>query len=229
MPVAQLNVQRRMRPEISRLIRETIYPKLDDHPSTLNLPDVVGLRKNVFWLDHSHNEEGQHSEVHYKSQSNIWDVEMVHALVRHLVRQGTYRSNDIAVLTPYTGQLQKLRSAMRNDFEVVLSDRDQEAKQKRAPLQKKKLSELLRVATVDNFQGEEAKVIIVSLVRSNNQKRVGFLRTTNRINVLFSRAQHGMYLIGNANTYSNIPMWQKVIEMLRDSESMDISLELCCP
>ncbi|KAK5260731.1 hypothetical protein LTR96_011889, partial [Exophiala xenobiotica] len=252
MPVAQLNVQRRMRPEISRLIRETIYPKLDDHPSTLNLPDVVGLRKNVFWLDHSHNEEGQHSEVHYKSQSNIWEVEMVHALVRHLVRQGTYRSNDIAVLTPYTGQLQKLRSAMRNDFEVVLSDRDQEAlerdgfdvtpanvpgdiqenlisKQKRAPLQKKKLGELLRVATVDNFQGEEAKVIIVSLVRSNNQKRVGFLRTTNRINVLFSRAQHGMYLIGNANTYSNIPMWQKVIEMLRDSESMDISLELCCP
>ena len=76
----------------------------------------------------------------------------------------------------------------------------QSGQQRKAPLEKKKLSELLRVATVDNFQGEEAKVIIVSLVRSNNEKKVGFLRTTNRINVLLSRAQHGMYLIGNADT-----------------------------
>lgn len=251
MPVAQLNVQRRMRPEISMLIRETIYPKLDDHPSTTDLPDVVGMRKNVFWLDHDHFEEGQHSEMHHKSHSNIWEVEMVHTLVRHIVRQGEYSSSDIAVLTPYTGQLQKLRSAMRNDFEIVLSDRDQDALEKdgfnvgatssgdeepdnqsghrKAPLEKKKLSDLLRISTVDNFQGEEARVIIVSLVRSNNERKVGFLRTTNRINVLLSRAQHGMYLIGNTDTYSNIRMWQKVIDMLRASDSVGNSLGLCCP
>jgi AAA domain-containing protein len=251
MPVAQLNVQRRMRPEISALIRETLYPKLVDHPSTERLPDVVGMRKNVFWLDHNHFEEGQHSDMHQKSHSNIWEVQMVHALVRHVVRQGEYRSSDVAVLTPYTGQLQKLRSAMRNDFEIVLSDRDQDALEKdgfsdigttssddepdiqshhrKAPLEKKKLSELLRVATVDNFQGEEAKVIIVSLVRSNDEKKVGFLRTTNRINVLLSRAQHGMYLIGNSDTYSYIPMWQKVIAMLRALDSVGTSIGLCCP
>ena len=251
MPVAQLNVQRRMRPEISTLIRETIYPELTDHLSTTELPHVVGMRRNVFWLDHDHFEEGQHSEKHHKSHSNVWEVEMVRALVRHIVRQGKYDSGDIAVLTPYTGQLQKLRSTMRNDFEVVLSDRDQDAlekdgfnvgatassdeeldhqsRQRKAPLEKKKLSELLRVATVDNFQGEEAKIVIVSLVRSNGDGRVGFLRTTNRINVLLSRAQHGMYLLGNANTYSNIPMWQKVTDMLRVSESVGPSLGLCCP
>ncbi|KAF1993893.1 NFX1-type zinc finger-containing protein 1 [Amniculicola lignicola CBS 123094] len=251
MPVAQLNVQRRMRPEISTLIRETIYRKLVDHPSTTHLPNVVGMRKNVFWLDHDHIEEGQHSDMHHKSHSNLWEVEMVHALVRHIVRQGEYSSSDIAVLTPYTGQLQKLRSAMRNDFEIVLSDRDQDALEKegfsvvatrsgdeepdnmsghrKAPLEKKKLSDLLRVATVDNFQGEEAKVVIVSLVRSNKERKVGFLRTTNRINVLLSRAQHGMYLIGNTDTYSNINMWQKVVDMLRASESVGDSLHLCCP
>ncbi|KAK5189250.1 hypothetical protein LTR47_011248 [Exophiala xenobiotica] len=243
-PVAQLNVQRRMRPEISMLIRETIYPKLKDHPSTLDLPAVVGLRKSVYWLDHKNYEEGQHSEVHHKSHSNSWEVEMVRGLVRHVVRQGAYKSSDIAVLTPYTGQLQKLRSVMRNDFEILLSDRDQDAlekdgfaantrvianadeeteslvnKKSKAPLQKRKLSELLRIATVDNFQGEEAKVVIVSLVRSNNKKKVGFLKTTNRINVLLSRARHGMYLIGNADTYSHVPMWQKVIDMLQNSES----------
>ncbi|KIW22051.1 uncharacterized protein PV07_12556 [Cladophialophora immunda] len=252
MPVAQLNVQRRMRPEIASLVRETLYPGLSDHASTAGLPDVVGMRKNLFWLDHNHLEEGQHSETHHKSHSNVWEVEMVHALVRHVVRQGVYDSSDVAVLTPYTGQLQKLRSALRADFEIVLSDRDQDAlekdgfglgatgpgetgrddqsgQQRKAPLEKKKLSELLRVATVDNFQGEEAKVIIVSLVRSNNANKVGFLRTTNRINVLLSRAQHGMYLIGNVDTYSNVPMWAKVIDLLRASDSVDTSLGLCCP
>jgi hypothetical protein len=251
-PIAQLNVQRRMRPEISTLIRETLYKKLLDHPSTIELPDVVGLRQNVFWLDHTHLEDAKQMDFqHSKSKSNLWEVQMVHALVRHVVRQGTYKSSDIAVLTPYTGQLQKLRAAMRDDFEIVLSERDQEALEKdgfkldesqpideriaaatehgRKPLEKKQLSELLRIATVDNFQGEEAKVVIISLVRSNKKRNVGFLKTTNRINVLLSRAKHGMFLIGNTDTYSTVDMWQDVIGMLRADESVGSSLSLCCP
>jgi AAA domain len=249
-PVAQLDVQRRMRPEISRLIRKTLYPSLKDHTATLNRPDVVGMRKNVFWLDHKNLEDGQQSESHHlQSKSNQWEVEMVHALVRHVVRQGTYSSNDIAVLTPYTGQIQKLRAALRNDFEVVLSDRDEEALAKdglaeneqsaeiehalrtnqRAVLTRKKLSDMLRVATVDNFQGEEAKIVIISLVRSNDNQKVGFLKTTNRINVLLSRAKHGMYILGNSETYSKVPMWRDVVEMLRADGSFGDSLELSCP
>jgi hypothetical protein len=251
-PVAQLNVQRRMRPEISTLIRETLYPRLIDHYSTTDTPKVVGLRQNVFWLDHTHLEDAKQMEIqHSKSKSNSWEVQMVHALVRHVVRQGAYRSSDIAVLTPYTGQLQKLRSAMRNDFEIVLSERDEEALEKdgfkvddthpqdervaaaaeqgRKPLEKKQLSDLLRIATVDNFQGEEAKVVIISLVRSNKKQNVGFLKTSNRINVLLSRAKHGMYLIGNTDTYSTVDMWQQVIGMLRVKDSVGQSLGLCCP
>jgi superfamily I DNA and/or RNA helicase len=64
--------------------------------------------------------------MHQKSHSNVWEVEMTHTLVRHIVRQGVYSSSDIAVLTPYTGQLQKLRTKMRSDFEIVLSEPDQE-------------------------------------------------------------------------------------------------------
>jgi len=120
-PVAQLNIQRRMRPDVSRLIRETIYPRLLDHESTKNLPDVVGLHDNVFWLDHRNPEDGSQED---KSRSNIWEVEMTHALLRHVIRQGVYKSDEIAVLTPYTGQLQKLRARFRRDFEVVLSDLD---------------------------------------------------------------------------------------------------------
>jgi hypothetical protein len=251
-PIAQLNVQRRMRPEISTLIRETVYPTLRDHDSTVHTPDVVGLRQNVFWLDHSNFEDAKETESHHdKSKTNVWEVNMVQALVRHIVRQGTYKSSDIAVLTPYTGQLQKMRAVMRNDFEIVVSDRDQEALEKDGfdlddsspknervaaalehggkPLEMKKLSDLLRVATVDNFQGEEAKVVIVSLVRSNKLGKVGFLKTPNRINVLLSRAKHGMYLIGNTDTYATVDMWQKVLVMLRAKDSVGPSLGLCCP
>lgn len=250
-PVAQLNVQRRMRPEISTLVRETIYPRLVDHETTKMLPDVVGMRNNVFWLDHVHEEEGRLADTHQKSHSNLWEVDMTHALVRHIVRQGVYNSSEIAVLTPYGGQLQKLRTKMRSDFEIVLSERDQETLAKegfdledpspdeeqsaeqsganRKPLEKKKLSDLLRIATVDNFQGEEAKIVIISLVRSNNAQKVGFLKTTNRINVLLSRAQHGMYLIGNSDTYSNVPMWTQVLDLLQAKGSVGKALGLCCP
>ena len=86
MPVAQLNVQRRMRPDISCLIRETVYPNLDDHLHTLNLPDVIGMRRNVYWLDHKHLEDGQNSDAHNKSHSNAWEVTMVHAMVRYIIR-----------------------------------------------------------------------------------------------------------------------------------------------
>ena len=249
-PVAQLNVQRRMRPEISNLIRETIYARLLDHDVTKSFPDVVGMRSNLYWLDHDNSEEGAQADVHQKSHSNVWEVEMVHALVRHIVRQGVYNSTDIAVLTPYTGQLQKLRTSMGNDFEVVLSDRDQDTLVKEGydleegitetsrtgnlfasaiqPLQKKKMSELLRVATVDNFQGEEAKVVIVSLVRSNKGRKIGFLKTNNRINVLLSRAQHGMYLIGNTDTYSTQTMWAQVLCMLHGTNSVGKAFGLCC-
>ncbi|TEY84121.1 hypothetical protein BOTCAL_0021g00440 [Botryotinia calthae] len=248
LPVAQLNIQRRMRPDISRLIK-TIYPRLVDHNVTKILADVVGMRKNTYWLDHTNfQDNANRDDADKKSHSNVWEVEMTAALVRHIVRQGIYSSSDVAVLTPYSGQLQKLRTHMGKEFEIVLSERDQEVLARdgfttsdekpdsptstfgdRKPLEKKNLSEFLRIATVDNFQGEEAKVVIVSLVRSNKENNVGFLRTTNRINVLLSRAQHGMYLIGNSETYSSVAMWKHVLGMLRETNSVGDSFALCCP
>lgn len=241
-PVAQLNVQRRMRPEISQLIRPTMYPRLEDHESVKQLPDVVGMRDNVFWLTHSHPEDSEGDEKALKSHGNAWEVGMVVALVRHMVRQGAYTTSDVAVLTPYSRQLQQLRAALSRDFEVLLSEKDEdvlaqdgflapgESGDESIPLQqleKKKLVDTIRLATVDNFQGEEAKIVIVSLVRSNDQRNVGFLKTSNRINVLLSRAQHGMYLIGNASTYGNVPMWVDVCGQLGDK--VGTVLELCCP
>lgn len=242
-PIAQLNVQRRMRPEISQLIR-SVYPKLEDHESVTTLPNVVGMWNNLFWLDHRCDEDSRDDGSRVKSHSNQWEVDMATALVRHLIRQGEYKSTDIALLTPYTGQLRKLRTSLSNDFEICLSERDLETlaadgfekvedenpeSNSRKTFEKKTLLQTLRLATVDNFQGEEAKVIVVSLVRSNSKHKVGFLRTENRINVLLSRAQHGMYLIGNAETYLNVPMWADVHSQLSRANAVGTELALCCP
>ncbi|KAJ5346854.1 uncharacterized protein N7506_000107 [Penicillium brevicompactum] len=179
-----------------------------------------------------------------KSHSNQWEVDMATALVQHLFRQGEYTSADIALLTPYTGQLRKLRTSLSNDFEICLSDRDLEtlaadrfekAEDEKPEssgynaTEKKTLLQTLRLATVDNFQGEEAKVIVVSLVRSDQKRKVGFLHTENRINMLLSHAQHGMYLIGNTETFLNVPMWADVHSQLSRVDAVGAELALCCP
>ncbi|PHH86138.1 hypothetical protein CDD83_10675 [Cordyceps sp. RAO-2017] len=231
-----------MHPAISELVRSTLYPTLKDAEAVTKHPKVVGIKGRLFWLHHEQLEAAAASHDPLNtSHVNEFEIEMTAALVSHLVRQGVYSQGDIAVITPYLGQLHKLRRRMESMFEICLSDRDLqdlEALESRNPTNqeparrmatKSTLLRSVRVATVDNFQGEEAKVIVISLVRSNPEKRCGFLSTSNRINVLLSRAQHGMYIIGNANTYENVPMWADVIAMLRSASRFGSSLELECP
>lgn len=163
---------------------------------------------------------------------------MTIALVRHLVRQNEYKPGDIAVLTPYLGQLHKLRQRLTTAFAITMGDRDQDNLAQAGYMDREtkpkhigpaSLSDTLRVATVDNFQGEEAKIVVISLVRSNSQRQCGFLRTSNRINVLLSRAQHGMYIIGNSETSSHVPMWAQVIDILKQGQNIGTALELQCP
>jgi len=177
------------------------------------------------------------------SKTNSFEVEMIAALISHLVRQETYEKDDIAVLTSYLGQLQKIKQRLRSSFEIVVDDRDLQdletlglkddspkaTTESEVNMQKTTLLNALRVATVDNFQRKEAKVIVISLVRSNDERKCGFLKTSNRINVLLSRARHGMYIIGNAQIASSVPMWTNVIFILERDKNIDQTLTLCCP
>ncbi|KAF2680876.1 P-loop containing nucleoside triphosphate hydrolase protein [Lentithecium fluviatile CBS 122367] len=243
LPYSTLQTQRRMHPSISALIRETLYAALEDGPNVALYPEVVGMKKRLYWLDHSIPEAGSEDNEQFStSKSNDFEVLLVVCLVAHLLSQGVYGPKDIAVITPYLGQLFKLRRALSEIFEVELDDQDEEALQKsnvydnaastQAPADKPKktsLLEALKIATVDNFQGEEAKVVVVSLVRSNKDNNCGFLKTSNRINVLLSRAKHGMYIIGNSRTSASVPMWSKVLEVLEQQGNIGTSLALCCP
>ncbi|KAL9618549.1 MAG: hypothetical protein Q9160_006733 [Pyrenula sp. 1 TL-2023] len=237
--LSDLRTQRRMHPSISQLIRRTIYPDLQDGASVKDYPPVTGIVKRLYWIDHQHPENNSNNEDS-TSHSNDYEVDMTAALVSQLVRQGIYQSSDIAVITPYLGQFMKLRRKLATSFAITIGEKDigELDRQGLAPddnpgpsftAEKGTLLQALRIATVDNFQGEEAKVVVISLVRSNKERKCGFLRTSNRINVLLSRAQHGMYLIGDAETYRNVDMWNKVIKMLDDEHNIGPSLSLRCP
>ncbi|KAH7139766.1 hypothetical protein B0J13DRAFT_638737 [Dactylonectria estremocensis] len=218
-PYSILETQRRMHPSIAELIRSTLYPSLKDAESIMNYPEVVGMKKRLFWFHHDRLEaKAESNDALGTSHSNDFEIEMTTALVSHLSKQGKYAQGDIAVITPYLGQLHRLRRRMESMFEICVNDRDLEelealqADGANAPAPPTSLVSKTNILN-------SAKVIIISLVRSNPQNKCGFLRTSNRINVLLSRAQHGI----------TVPMWQDIIRMLAANDNFGTSLELQCP
>ncbi len=230
MPVSHLNIQRRMHPEIANITRIT-YPYLKDHESTLDRSPTHRLVHRMFWWDHRIPEVGADD---LKSHINLYEVEMVAGLVNYLLRGGAYDQGDIAILTPYCGQLSKLHERLSATCDIWLSEKDREllldeslvalGAEGRVTKDEVPMSDMLRITTVDNFQGEEARVIILSSVRSGGT--AGFLKTINRINVACSRARDGFYTIGNSQTLSQVPMWRQV--MLAFNGRIGASLQTCC-
>ncbi|SMQ51354.1 unnamed protein product [Zymoseptoria tritici ST99CH_3D7] len=239
LPFSTLDVQRRMHPSISQLVRRTQYPHLQDDPRVSEYPEVVGMRRRLFWMDHQQREDPQ-VDGELMSRTNEFEVEMVAALVKHIVQQGVYKAQDIAVITPYLGQLRKLRAKFQSTHAITLTDKDEDDLAKegldddeieselRQVASKTSLNQAITLATIDAFQGNESAIVLVSLVRSNPQQNVGFLRTPNRINVLLSRAKHGMYIFGDTKTMEGVPMFREVADTLRADGNLGDALELCC-
>lgn len=94
-----------------------------------------------------------------------------------------------------------------------------------------KVKDCVRLSTVDNFQGEEADVVIVSTVRNNPQGKTGFLQIPNRVNVMMSRAKHGMYVFGGATTIDasrEAQVFRAMLSELRKQDAVGPYLPLRC-
>ena len=90
----------------------------------------------------------------------------------------------------------------------------------------KKFFEGVRVTVVDNFQGEENDIILLSLVRSD---RIGFLKISNRVCVALSRARKGFFIIGNATLLArNSDLWRNIFTDMQEQGSMGRELKLSC-
>lgn len=78
-------------------------------------------------------------------------------------------------------------------------------------LAKESFPKNLRISTVDSFQGQECETILISLVRSNDEARLGFLTDYRRMNVAMTRAQEQLFIIGDSVTFGNDPFFQAFI------------------
>ena len=234
MPISKLSIQRRMHPEIADLTRLT-YPYLTDHQQTLKNPLPIGIQNRTYWLDHDHPESIPNDST--KSFSNKYEVDMVAGFVQYLLNVNGYNLGEIAVLTPYNGQLAALNESLKSTCSVWLNEKDRlslideghlEDKDDDSVCEKEdvKMSDMLRIATIDNFQGEEARIVILSTVRSGGS--LGFLKTQNRINVACSRARDGFYIIGSSNTLKGFPMWKRIIQLFTSAGRIGNSFKVGC-
>lgn len=200
----QLNTQHRMRPEIARLMR-FIYEDLQDHEEVHKYEDVKGVSKNIYFINHQVLEDESEVNDRLKSHSNKHEATFIAALCEYFILQG-YAPHEITVLTMYTGQVITLQRTMPKDrFEGV------------------------RVTAVDNFQGEENEIILLSLVRSNKQRKIGFLAVKNRVCVALSRARKGFYCIGNFSLLAEkSELWKRIAQDMRDQNAIGEALELVC-
>ncbi|KAK0443139.1 uncharacterized protein EV420DRAFT_1649417 [Desarmillaria tabescens] len=219
--MSQINVQRRMRPSISHNIRTILYPNLEDHDLVKKYPPIQGMERDLFFFTHSNREKA--ADEGSASKVNMFEVKMIVDLVVYFLKQEAYSSpGDIAVLCAYLGQLRELRSALASlKVAVSVDERDQdqlarEGMDDEAYIEQVTVSKHVRLGTVDIFQGEEAKIVIVSLVRNSgsfdSDESIGFLKSPNRINVALSRAQHGLYILGNASNLRQNPTWKIIID-----------------
>jgi hypothetical protein len=225
-PRTTLTVQHRMRPEFSRLLRET-YPTLEDGQGVLAVPDVKGMLSNLCFVNHTNEEDRTASDDVATGNRGVfrnqYEAEMVVKTVQYLFQQG-YTNEDIVILTPYLSQLQLIKKMLVNISDVIIDEKDlqnlgvAEAVELRKEMSMNTVSGI-RVATVDNFQGEEANIIVSSLVRSNLIGKIGFLAERERVTVLLSRARLGFIMFGNADTLCSSPeggrTWQHVINEIK--------------
>ena len=87
----------------------------------------------------------------------------------------------------------------------------------------------VRITTVDKYQGEENEIILISLVRSNKNDKIGFLKIANRICVALSRAKKGLYIFGNAELLRGASiLWRDILYKLKNNNNLVNNLPLAC-
>ena len=173
-----LNYQRRMKPLFANFVR-LIYGEDNYLDKIEKRENIKGITSDMLIITHNELEE----EVQgMKSKCNKYEAEYLTKLCSYLLKQG-YQSKQITILTFYIGQVMEILSIIKKDSFLK--------------------EENIKVTTVDNYQGEENDIILLSLVRSNKDNNIGFLRTFNRVCVAFSRAKLGFYIIGNIDCIIN--------------------------
>ncbi|XP_067944854.1 NFX1-type zinc finger-containing protein 1-like [Watersipora subatra] len=201
LPHTTLDQQHRMRPEISMFVRN-VYEKLDDHESVSGREPIRGVTSPVRFFTH---DKPEASDPKLTSKYNVFEVEIVVAFARFLIQQD-YEPSDITIITMYSKQMFELQKKLpKKDFDGLI------------------------ITSVDNYQGEENKIVILSLVRSNSKNDAGFVAIENRVCVSLSRARDGMFVFGNMELFRRRQgLWKKVITDAEEAEVLGNTILVSC-
>lgn len=187
-----LKEQHRMHETVMTLASETMYGgQLRAHPSAARR-DLAPLLNTaldappLLFIDTAGKGFDEQTGEGSESLMNEGEADLIVARVEALVGAGL-PAEDIAVITPYRAQAAHLAE---------------------------RLSGLpgLEVDTIDAFQGREKEAVLVSMVRSNGEQAMGFLKDVRRMNVAMTRARRHLFMVGDSATLSSHGFYSKVID-----------------
>lgn len=163
------------------------------------------MPSNMFFFNHRQKEEELHDST---SRKNVYEARFTIELAHYLLAQG-YKTSQITILTTYSGQLVEINRQIRMHMNGDLRE--------------------IGVFVVDDFQGEENDIIILSFVRSNDRNSIGFLQIENRVNVALSRAKMGLYCFGNFESFCRTSdLWMKIVEKAKLQRSFADKFDFVC-
>lgn len=231
--VTLLKIQYRMNDEIMRFSSDWFYGGEVESAPQIKYRSVLDYDHPITWIDTSNEEnqitiEGedapedsastassvsaanQNSDLNFKEQFvgesfgriNKAEAELtLLTLAEYFTKIGKQRvleeRIDVGIISPYRAQVQYLKKLIKK-YEFF-----------------KPYRRLISVNTVDGFQGQERDVILISLVRSNDEGQIGFLKDLRRMNVAMTRARMKLFILGNKDTMTKHPFYKKLWEYVK--------------
>ena len=231
--VTLLKIQYRMNDEIMRFSSDWFYGGKVESAPQIKYRSVLDYDHPITWIDTSNEEnqitiEGedapedsastassvsaanQNSDLNFKEQFvgesfgriNKAEAELtLLTLAEYFTKIGKQRvleeRIDVGIISPYRAQVQYLKKLIKK-YEFF-----------------KPYRRLISVNTVDGFQGQERDVILISLVRSNDEGQIGFLKDLRRMNVAMTRARMKLIILGNKDTMTKHPFYKKLWEYVK--------------
>ena len=195
--VTLLRVQYRMHEDIMRFSSDYFYGGMVETAPQVKHRSILEYDNPMMWVDTAGldcKEEfvGETFGRINKAEANL----TLETLTLYLKKIGKERileeRIDVGVISPYRAQVQHLRRLIAKSGDL------------------KPFRHLISVNTVDGFQGQERDIIIISLVRANEEGQIGFLRDLRRMNVAITRARMKLIILGDSGTLTRHPFYKRL-------------------
>ncbi len=200
--VSLLKLQYRMNDEIMRFSSDWFYGGMLQSAPEVKYRSILDFDTPIEWV----NTEGMDCNEEFVGENygriNKPEAELsVNQLKEYITRIGRTRfleeRIDVGLISPYKAQVQYLRQLLKRDAFF------------------KPFRPLITVNTVDGFQGQERDVILISLVRANEEGQIGFLNDLRRMNVAITRARMKLIILGDASTLTKHAFYKKLYEYIQ--------------